>query len=120
MFRVSLIGNAALALFEAMLMIFAGLCSNRGWSKYGSRPASGARLRHPLPQADDAAAAPNSVPRNFARGPALGFCVFTLNLAYSRRIPRAPTRFFDVRSEAETGGPACAGMTPENLTPSPR
>ena len=107
MFSDSLIGNAALAIFEAMLIIFAGLGPGRVRSKYCSRPASGARLRHPLPQADDAPATPNSVPRLSCAGsrPRIlrinaKFSVFAPNPARADAVFRCA-----IRSRNERSGP---------------
>jgi hypothetical protein len=59
MFRDSMTGNPALAIFDAMLMTFASLLAlAEAGARIGHVPAWGARQRHPFPQADDAPAAP--------------------------------------------------------------
>jgi hypothetical protein len=57
MFRDSMTGDSALAIFEAMLMIFGNLLAEAG-AKIGHVPGWRARQHHPFQQADDAPAAP--------------------------------------------------------------
>jgi hypothetical protein len=58
MYRDSMPGNPALAMFEAMLMIIANLLAEAG-ARIGYVPAWAARPHQSFPQADDAPAAPD-------------------------------------------------------------